>query len=254
MVQATSLALGEEHALVRVATWTRLTWTLRERAVTCALIDGRALPTHDPDGALVEMGRLYPSVVFVLIAGEDLSTRLLFRLGRAGVEGLVLLPVDGLVRELPSTMRRALARSTASAVIRVVSPSLPRRETETVRLCLEGAQRGWGAEDVADRLGLTRPHLSVGLDRHGLPSLGHLLVWSRLLHAGRWLEEPGRSAESVSRQLGYSSGSAFRRALRSYVGMTPTEVVDAGGFGVVLERFVDECDLLIRPRALSSVA
>ncbi len=254
MLQATTLALGEEHALIRVATWTRLTWTLREHAVTCTLIDGRALPAHDPDGALVELGRLYPSIVFVLLAGEELSTRLLFRLGRAGVEGLVLLPVDGMVGELPVTVRRALGRSTASAVIKVVSPSLPRRETEVVRLCLEGAQRGWGAEDVAERLELTRPHLSVGLERHGLPSLGHLLVWSRLLHAGRWLDEPGRSAESVSRQLGYSSGSAFRRALRNYVGMTPTQLVEAGGFGVVLERFVDECDLLIRPRALSSVA
>lgn len=129
MVQAATLALGDEHGLLRVATWTRLTWTLRERAVTCALIDARALPAHDADGALVEMGRLYPSVVFVLVAGEALSTRLLFRLGRAGVEGLVLLPADGMVRELPPTVRRALARSTASAVIKVVSPSLPRRET-----------------------------------------------------------------------------------------------------------------------------
>jgi AraC-like DNA-binding protein len=254
MAQATTVALGEEHALLRVATWTRLAWTLRERAVTCALIDGQALPSRDPEGALVEMGRLHPSIVLVLMAGEELSTRLLFRLGRAGVEGLVTLPVDGVVRELPTTVRRALARSTASAVMKVISPSLPRRETEALRLCMEGAQRGWGAEDVADRLGLTRPHLSVGLERHGLPSLGHLLVWSRLLHAARWLGEPGRSAESVSRQLGYSSGSAFRRALRNYVDMTPTEVVEAGGFGVVLERFVDECDLLIRPRAFSSVA
>ena len=75
-----------------------------------------------------------------------------------------------------------------------------------------------------------------------------------MLHAGRWLEEPGRSAESVSRQLGYADGSAFRRALRNYVGATPTEVAEGGGLGMVLERFVDACDLLIHPRAMSSVA
>ena len=79
------------------------------------------------------------------------------------------------------------------------------------------------------------------MKRLGLPSTGHLLTWARLLHAGRWLEEPGRSGESVSRQLEYSSGAAFRRALKQYTGATPTEVVEAGGLGFVIESFVECC-------------
>jgi len=55
--------------------------------------------------------------------------------------------------------------------------------------------------------------------------------------------EPGRTGESVSRQLEYSSGAAFRRALRNYVGMTPTEVRAFGGLPPVLSRFLDECGL-----------
>jgi AraC-like DNA-binding protein len=70
-----------------------------------------------------------------------------------------------------------------------------------------------------------------------------MLTWAKLLHAGRWLADPGRSAQSVSRQLEYSSGAAFRRALRSYGGLTPTQVRAGGGLAPVLERFLDACGL-----------
>lgn len=254
LVQATSLSLREDHGLLPVATWTRLSWALRERPVTCAVIDSSALKRAEPEEELLDLARRYPSVGLVLVAGEGVPPGLLFRLGRAGVSGLVLLPVDGMARDLPRAVRKALVRSTASLVTRVVSPSLSRKEGEALRLALEGPQRGWGTEDVARRVGLTRPHVSVRLGARGLPSLGHLLIWSRMLHAGRWLAEPGRSAESVSRQLGYSSGSAFRRALKNYVGATPTAVVEGGGLRAVLERFVDACDLLIEPGRAPSVA
>jgi AraC-like DNA-binding protein len=71
-----------------------------------------------------------------------------------------------------------------------------------------------------------------------------MLTWAKLLHAGRWLTDPGRSAQSISRQLEYSSGAAFRRALRSYGGLTPTQVRERGGLAPVLERFLDACGLL----------
>jgi AraC-like DNA-binding protein len=71
-----------------------------------------------------------------------------------------------------------------------------------------------------------------------------------VLHAARWLEEPGRTGESVSRQLEYSSGAAFRRALKHYTGATPREVVDAGGLSFVLSRFIESCRLST-PRAVA---
>jgi hypothetical protein len=86
----------------------------------------------------------------------------------------------------------------------------------------------------------------VRLKELGLPSTGHLLTWARLLHAGRWLEEPGRTGESVSRQLEYSSGAAFRRALRQYTGARPREVSDGGGLAFVLGRFIASCKLSVR--------
>jgi AraC-like DNA-binding protein len=63
------------------------------------------------------------------------------------------------------------------------------------------------------------------------------------MHAGLWLSEPGRTGESVSRQLEYSSGAAFRRALKHYTGATPTETVERGGLDFVLSCFLRACGL-----------
>ena len=134
-------------------------------------------------------------------------------------------------------------RSTEALVTRALSAYLPSRETLAVRLALRGAQLGWTTGELAARAGLTRAHLSVRLKAAGLPSAGHLLVWAKLLHAGRWLGDPGRTGESVSRQLEYSDGSAFRRALRNYTGATPMGIRDAGGLKPVLDAFLSTCGL-----------
>lgn len=242
---AVSVGLSERYAMARTSSWTRLLHLLKERPVTGALLDGEALGRCEASvaGAVSDLRMRFPSVPLVFLAGACTDPRTLLRLGRAGIESLILVSVD----DVPSTLERACAQAcrqgTTSLVTRTLSPYLPVRETHTLRLALEGVIRGWSAERLAGFVGLSRPHLSERLKVAGLPSAGHLLVWARLLHGGRWLEDPARSAESVSRQLGYSSGAAFRRALRNYVGTTPTETLEAGGFSFVLDRFLDSCSV-----------
>lgn len=239
---ALSASLGV-HAVATARSWDRLLWLVRERPVTGVVLDSDGLPSDLPaDATIGELRRRFPSLATVLVARPRTDPLSLFRLGRAGIAGLVLLPADSLAG-VTEALRRALGSATDSLVTRAVSAYLPRRETHALRLALEGVQHGWSADELADQCGLTRAHTSVRLKACGLPSAGHLLVWARLLHAGRWLADPGRTAESVSRQLEYSSGAAFRRALRNYVGMTPTEVRSFGGLAPVLSRFLDECGL-----------
>jgi len=224
-------------------TWERLTWLVRERPVTGAVIDTDSLPGGVPaDAVVAELTRRFPSVATIIVARRGSDPFSLFRLGRAGLGGLVLLPVDAL-SDVTGALVEALRTGTEAVVTRAVSSYLPARETLSVRRALLAAQHGWSSDELAATLGLTRPHASVRLRACGLPSLGHLLVWARLLHAGRWLADPGRTAESVSRQLGYSSGAAFRRALRAYTGLTPSEVRSAGGLRPVLTCFLDACGL-----------
>ena len=231
------------HSVAVARSWERLLRLVRERPVTGVVLDSDALPRQGAaDATIGELTRRFPSLATVLIAQPRTDPLSLFRLGRAGIGGLVLLPADRLA-DVTEALRRALSTGTEALVTRAVSSYLPRRETTALRLALAGVQHGWGAEDLAAHVGLTRPHVSVRLRACGLPSAGHLLVWAKLLHAGRWLADPGRTAQSVSRQLEYSSGAAFRRALGNYVGMTPTEVRSFGGLPPVLSRFLDECGL-----------
>jgi AraC-like DNA-binding protein len=231
------------HAVATARAWERLLWLVRERPVTGVVLDSDTLPQHVPaDATIGELRRRFPSLATVLVARPRTDPLSLFRLGRAGIGGLVLLPNDRLPG-VPEALRRSLVSGTEAVVTRAVSPYLPRRETGALRLALEGVQHGWSSDDLATGLGLTRPHVSVRLKACGLPSAGHLLVWAKLLHAGRWLSDPGRTAESISRQLEYSSGAAFRRALRNYTGRTPTEVRAHGGLAAILSAFLDACGL-----------
>ena len=229
------------HALVRSPSWPGLLRVVRERPVTVALVDLAGL--ERVEDRLVEFRTAFPYLGLVLMARRHDDPVALFRLGRAGIRNLLLLSVDHLDRDLPRTLAQADEDGTTSLVARRLSAYLPRRELRAVRRALDGVHERWTADDFAAQLGLSRPHLSVRMKRIGLPSTGHLLTWARLLHAGRWLEEPGRTGVSVSRQLEYSSGAAFRRALREYTGATPTQVSERGGLDFVLTRFVERCGL-----------
>lgn len=230
------------HAVASTPSWPALLRLVRERPVTTAMLDLRSLAHRGcPVGRLLSLRDLFPHLPVVLVSCQPEDPVLLFRLGRAGVRDLLLLRMDDLDRDLPRALARVGARSTASVVLRALSPIVPRRELLAVHHALEGIHHRWSADDYAAELGLSRPHVSEVLKEAGLPSAGHLLIWVRLLHAAHWLEEPGRTGESVSRQLEYSSGAAFRRALRTYTGATPTEVVRRGGLEFVLDRFMTAC-------------
>lgn len=230
--------------MAQTGSWSRLLRLVHERPITCVILDDASLyRARGLASAVAELRARYPSVAKVVVARPGSDPHALLRLGRARLESLMLIPQDLLEYQLPQEVGSALRHGTVALVTRALSPYLPVRESTALRGALEGAQWGWSAEELAANVGLTRPHLSVRLKEAGLPSAGQTLVWARLLHAGRWLADPGRSAESVSRQLEYSSGAAFRRALKNYTGATPTEVVEGGGFFFVLDRFLADCSL-----------
>jgi AraC-like DNA-binding protein len=252
---AVRAGLGERSVVARTASWARFLHLVRERPATCAVVDeGAVRSPSGAEGALAELRTAFPSVAVVLISRPQSDPFMLLRLGRAGIDGLVLVGTDDVARAVPEAVARALARGTEALVARALGSYLPARSCRAVRLALEGVQRSWRTAELARQAGYSRPHLSWRLRSDGLPSAGHLLVWARLLHAGRWLTDPGRSAESVSRQLEYSSGAAFRRALRNYTGATPTRVTAEGGVRFVLEHFRRCCGIGEPGRKRLSVA
>ena len=253
--EAVRALLGADHDVAGTRSWNRLLSLVRERPVTAVVLDSAAVSDErEPDEAVADLRRRFPSLATIFVQRPRLDPLALFRLGRAGIDSLALVQLDGLSSGLRQAMARCARWSTEAQVVRSVGGRLPAQQTAVVRLALSGVQLGWCANDLAERTGLTRAHLSVRLKSCGLPSVGHLLLWAKLLHSGRWLTDPARSAESISRQLEYSSGAAFRRALHNYVGRTPTAVKQGGGLPVVLRRFLDVCAVGDRLRVNGSVA
>lgn len=236
-------ALGHDYTMIETRSWTGFLRLLRERPVTAAVVDHGTLRGLDSGDPLRKIRKLYPHLGLVLIVRRPDDPLALFELGRSGVRHLLLLPVDDLRTQLRPIVDRARSTGAAAQVCRRLSTCVPHRELAAVRSGMEDVHRRLSADQFAVQLGLSRPHLSERLKREGLPSTGHLLVWCRLLHGGHWLVEPGRNAESVSRQLEYSSGAAFRRALKAYTGATPTEVIERGGLPFVLGSFLQSCGL-----------
>lgn len=241
--RAARTALGPDSSHAHAGAWDRLLALVAERPTTGVVIDAERLTPEAREPALVDLAARFPSVWVVLITRASLDPMTLFSLGRRGIRGLVLTRLDDVFAGSVDAIRRASKTTTEALVARLMSPYLPARESRTVRLAMRGVQLGWTTDELAGATGLSRAHLSVRLRSVGLPSAGHLLIWARLLHAGRWLSDPGRSAESVSRQLDYANGATFRRALRNYLGVTPTELRASGGLAPVLRAFARTCGL-----------
>ena len=253
--RAVSDALWMDHALARSSSWRRTVRLVAERPLTGVVLDAERIPSDvGLMPAVAELSERFPSLWLVLVARSGTDPWGLFRLGRAGLEGLVLTHLDELRSGVSRAIRTGFARSTEALVTRAISAYLPARGVRAVRLALRGAQLGWTTDQLAERAGFSRAHFSARLKATGLPSTGHLLGWARLLHAGRWLSDPGRTGESVSRQLGYSSGAAFRRALRNYTGATPMAIREAGGLEPVLDTFLGVCQFATSEPADLSVA
>lgn len=236
--------LERRHEVAETPSWEGFRRLVRERPVTAGITElGSTAGPGSALGRLLRFRTSFPGLGLVVLVRRHRDPSVLFRLGSTGVRNVVLLGVEGVERFLERSVDQALERGAAALTTRAVSPCLPARELNAVRTALDGVHHRWSAGEFAAAVGLSRPFLSECLKEHGLPSTGRLLLWTRLLHAGYWLTDPGRTGESVSRQLEYANGSTFRRALRSYTGATPTEVVESGGFRFVLRRFLDRCEL-----------
>lgn len=232
-------ALGSEHQLRFSPRWSHLLDSVSARSIDGAIIDIYDGPEPVPMAALRRFRQRHPGLAVIVYSDFEGREFDLFQVGRIGANAIVLPGRGDSHDELRQVVDDALAEAIALRVGYALRGDVRTGVLRIVRWAVAHAHRNPRAREISSAFGVGHETLNRRLRRAGLPTAGPLLVWAKLLRAGHWLQDRDRNVEGVAYQLGYSSGTAFRRALKRYTGATPTEVGDRGGLGFVLERFRD---------------
>ncbi len=233
-----------EHRLLWADSWRGLNALVRDRPIAVVVTDLHAEPRKDGALRVFRFAQRFP--LTPLVSWGDPDGRELFRIGKAGARDIVL------------TQDTADAALISEVIDASLAATLPRVLQEHLRGRVDDAGLELitvAAERIAD--GIQVPELAATfqysistLERRcevmQLPTPGRLLLWLRVLFGLRWLLEEGRSVESVASQLGYSSGAAFRRAIKATIGGRPTPLRNAEAFDQALESFALECHATAR--------
>jgi AraC-like DNA-binding protein len=232
-------AAASGHRMAWAADWRDLTRVVKEEPAVAAVADLHAERGKDGVLRIYRFARRYPHTP-ILVLG-DLDGRELFRLGKAGAAGVVLS------RETrdPTILAELLGDATRDRLAVRIDTRLQERVGRDARGLVMAAARG--VPDGIQVPDLARTHdVSVStLERRcqewGLTTPGRVLLWLRIIYGLDWLLEPGRSVESVAGQLGYSSGAAFRRAIKVTVGGKPTPLRNPAGVTAAVDAFIADC-------------
>ena len=120
---------------------------------------------------------------------------------------------------------------------RALPTSIANRARAMLTVAAEVAADGGQRSDLAESLGISERSVHRWCDRAGLPSARRLLAWLRMLMVAELLDDPNRTVISVAIACGYASGASLNFAVRSFLGMAPSELRKKGAFETVAERF-----------------
>lgn len=206
------VAATNGHRWLWTDDWRDLIAAVKREPVVAAVADLHAEPGKDGALRVLRFSQRYPRTP--LLIWGDLDGRDLFRLGKAGAFDVILSP-DGANRAL---LTEHIGEATADHLARRVDQALMSRVGSEGRALVQAA-----AQRIPDGIqvpGLAELHefsvstLERRCEEWGLTTPGRILLWLRIIYGLHWLLEPGRSVESVATQIGYSSGAAFRRAVK----------------------------------------
>lgn len=246
-------ASDDQFDVTRVRDWSDLRGKLTSAPpATLLLVDpffgsrGRTKPSEE----LQELLDHFPSSTVLAALDSDPSNyRVFWRLGEWGVSEI--LQVD---EERSSVaIRRRLRETRAQPLRRLLASEAAYRLTGRARTILDAAvetvMRGEHPRAMAKRLDFSPSTLLRWCERSQLPTPRRLLLWMRILMAAALLDDPGHSVSSVGKACGYSGDQALRRAIRSILPYTPSQLRERGAFETVSSAFFEELDRLHDPDA-----
>lgn len=236
------IALGEAtngHDVAWAKDWRDLLRVVKARPAVAAVADLHAERGKDGVLRIYRFSQRFP-LTPILVWG-DLDGRDLFRLGKAGATDVMPGGNAGNRWLVAEMVTDALADQLADRLDGRLRSRIRQEGRDLVRAATARIADGLQVPDLAAGRSISVSTLERRCEHWGLTTPGRLLLWLRILYGLQWLLEPGRSVESVAGQLGYSSGAAFRRAIKATVGGRPTPLRNDAAFQAAVDAFVNEC-------------
>src|SRR5688572_12844447 len=227
------------HQVVWAASWRELLRIVRRQPAGLAVIDLHAETRKDGALRVFRFTQRYP--LTPVIAWGDVDGRELFRLGKAGAIDVIF----SRNADDPMLVREILELAHGRGLWPLIEAQLRSRidgdALDVLRYATDHIADQIQVPELAASFDVSISTLERRCERWRLPTPGRLLLWLRVLHGLRWLMEPGRSVESVGHQLGYSSGAAFRRAIKATIGTAGGSLRSAEVLDRALVQFASEC-------------
>ena len=234
-------ALRDSHELIPCEDWDAV-MSLCERHPVSLIVFDLFAGGSASFGRTRQLKRKYPRMILVAyISFSPDRVQDVFDAGRQGIDGLVIEGSDDAPRNLLAQIERAEARSLVGSMRRALE-GVPAVAVDATLLAVTRAQECLTPDQFAQAFGLARRTLTARLSAVGFPSPQRLLTWGRLLLAAHLLEDPSRTAERVSKSLGFPSATAFRNTCQRQLGSTPSEIRERGGAAFVKSRFLHEIE------------
>ncbi|MDX1673577.1 MAG: AraC family transcriptional regulator [Longimicrobiales bacterium] len=232
-------AATTDHRLIQADDWRDLIAIVKREPAAAAVADLHAEPGKDGALRVLRFSRRYPRTP--LLIWGDLDGRDLFRLGKAGAFDVVMAPDTGNVLLVSERVADATADPIARRVDRALKSRIGNDGRALVRTAAERIPDGIQVPTLADLHGFSVSTLERRCQEWGLTTPGRILLWLRIIYGLNWLTEPGRSVESVASQIGYSSGAAFRRAVKVTLSNGARSMREPESLDLALTEFVADC-------------
>ncbi|MBX9856972.1 MAG: helix-turn-helix domain-containing protein [Gemmatimonadaceae bacterium] len=171
-------------------------------------------------------------MVGVFIEGESDFTATA-RLGSAGVADIIPASRLASPRGMVELVQRYEGDGVAQRVWKQAGLDINTESATMLRHALMLAHRPVTLPQLARALRMHERTLRKHCEAHGLPTPQHLIGWARCLMVAWYLEEPGRSMQSIAEVLGFSSPAMMTNHVRRYTRRTPSDLRAHGALRAV---------------------
>lgn len=193
---------------------------------------------------------LYPHVPVVALFVEGLSThRGTMLLARTGVSDIVSVDEQVDADALRVALARAHALGVSHRVWEECKPRLPDTLVTLLKTALRLAHQPITGQTLAAAAGMPERSLRRHCQDAALPSPQWIIGWARLLIAGFYLDEPGRTVMQVAELLQFPSSCALRNQLRRYTGLSARRIRSGGSTALLcraLEHAIEQHELQVK--------